>query len=136
VACRHGLFFGTLNQINQIALSLMRPFKSSLRSADIAAAVMLAVMVMCAQWIGLHHGIRHAGLPHPFTLAVQLDSGEDIPSHSCIAFDAAALADSISPAPYCAPLLTGVQVLALWSAFASWDSPFTPYFSSRAPPLP
>jgi hypothetical protein len=56
--------------------------------------------------------------------------------HSCIAFDAMALADSILLDPYLAPLLTGARVLSLWLAFASWDAPFTLHFSSRAPPLP
>jgi hypothetical protein len=106
------------------------------RSIHFATAILLAMALLLAQWIGLHHGIRHAGLQHSLPSAAQIEADDGDAHHSCIAFDAAALADSISVPPYLAPLLTGVRVLALWTAFASWDAPFTLYFSSRAPPLP
>lgn len=105
-----------------------------IRSPGLVSAVMLMVAVLFSQWVGLHHGIRHAGLQTPSVQAPQIDSEENTSQHSCIAFDAAALTDSISLAPYSAPLLTGARVLALWAAFTSWDAPFTLHFSSRAPP--
>lgn len=92
--------------------------------------------VLFAQWAGLHHGIRHAGLQYSPTPFAQIDGDEGEAQHSCIAFDAAALADSILLDACLAPLLTSVRVPALWIAFASWDAPLTLYFSSRAPPLP
>lgn len=97
---------------------------------------MLMMAVLFAQWAGLHHGIRHAGLQQSPVSFAQIEDDESEAQHSCIAFDAAALADSIPLAPYLVPLLTGARVLALWIAFASWDAPFTSFFSSRAPPLP
>lgn len=94
------------------------------------------IAVLFAQWMGLDHRIKHAVWPDSVASIGQIDSDDSNAYHSCIAFDAAALADSISLNPYLAPLLTGTQVLALWAAFASWDAPFSIYFSSRAPPQP
>jgi len=111
----------------------------SLRSARLtyfAPVVILMMVVLFAQWIGLRHGIVHAGLQHSTVSVTQTDSDSGDAHHSCIAFDAAALADSISPGAYLAPFFTSARVLALWTAFASWDAPFSYYFSSRAPPLP
>lgn len=114
----------------------MRFFRAIAQATSVASAVLLVMAVLFAQWAGLQHGIKHAGLPHSAASIAQFDFTESDTQHSCIAFDAAALADSISLDPYLAPLLTSARVLALWSAFASWDAPFKPYFSSRAPPLP
>jgi hypothetical protein len=62
-------------------------------------------------------------------------SGSDTDlSHSCLAFDAATVADSIHTPPFLLPLLTSAQVLSLWAAFISWDAPLSLCFSSRAPP--
>ncbi len=99
-------------------------------------ATMLMIAMLFAQWTGLDHRIRHAALPYSVASFGQIDSDDNNAYHSCIALDAAALADSISPNPYLAPLLTGARVLALWAAFASWDAPFSIHFSSRAPPQP
>lgn len=114
----------------------MRLSRPAIRSTHFAFAVMLMMAVLFAQWVGLNHGIRHAGLQQSPASFAQIEGDEGEAQHSCIAFDAATLADSIPLAPYLAPLLTGARVLALWIAFASWNAPFTPYFSSRAPPLP
>jgi hypothetical protein len=115
----------------------MRSSESTTRPNRLVIAIILAMTIVFAQWTGLQHGVRHAGFQHFLASTAQVVDADDgnVP-HSCIAFDAAALADSISLAPYLAPLITGVRMLALWSAFASWDVPFTLYFSSRAPPLP
>jgi hypothetical protein len=98
-------------------------------------ALMLAIVVAFAQWAGLQHGVRHAGLQNPFALNVLAEVNESDAHHSCIAFDAAALADSLPIAAGETPLPTGVRMSATWRALASWDAPFAHYFSSRAPPI-
>lgn len=116
----------------------MRPFQSVSRKNDLVTAILLAAIIVFMQWAGLQHGVRHAGFKHSpastTSYTINVDDGDT--RHSCIAFDAAALADSFPFAPCLLPLLTGVRMLALWNAFASWDAPFTLNFSSRAPPLP
>lgn len=95
-------------------------------------ALLLAVVLLFAQWSGMTHRIEHAPLPHAAASADEHDSDSD---HSCVAFDAAAAADTMHLPPFVAPLLAGAQVLALWAAFRSWDAPLVLHFSSRAPPL-
>jgi hypothetical protein len=113
----------------------MRTPQSAARPTHLTIAILLVLAMVFAQWTGLQHGVRHAGLQYSLAPAAQIDVDGGDAHHSCIAFDAAALADSISLAPYLAPLLTSTSVLALWSAFSSWDAPFSLHFSSRAPPL-
>lgn len=114
----------------------MRFFRSSAQSIRLVILTGLMAAVLLSQWIGLQHGIKHAGWQQHGAMA---QAGTDNNStdgthHSCIAFDAATLADS-APVPACTALtIPGAQVLALWIAFASWDAPVTFYFSSRAPP--
>lgn len=114
----------------------MRFFRSLTRETSVVSAVLLVMAVLFSQWAGLQHGINHSGVPFSKVAIAHVDATDGDVQHSCIAFDAAALADSISLAPYLAPLLTSARVLSLWSAFVSWDAPFTSHFSSRAPPLP
>jgi hypothetical protein len=117
--------------------------------------------LLLAQWTGLKHRIAHASmmplhlqsqalLQSAASVALQPDllpqsasstsasasnTGSDIDlSHSCIAFDAATVADSIHTPPFLLPLPTSAQVLSLWAAFISWDAPLSLCFSSRAPP--
>ncbi|HEX7635650.1 MAG TPA: hypothetical protein VF427_10275 [Noviherbaspirillum sp.] len=97
-----------------------------------AIAVLLALVLLFAQWCGLSHRIAHA--PH-LSAIVADDNGDAHAHHSCTSFDAAAAGDTIHLAPFVAPLLTSAHTLALWAAFISWDAPPVPYFSSRAPPL-
>jgi hypothetical protein len=111
--------------------------KRNVRASDIALALLLAVALLFAQWAGLAHRIVHAELmeAHPYA-AVQVDIDGDgkADHHSCAAFDAATVADTIHLPPFIAPLVSSVRVLALWTAFLSWDAPFSLCFSSRAPP--
>jgi hypothetical protein len=113
--------------------------RSLMQSARIAILVALALLF--AQWVGLTHRISHAQLQAQEYSAVTPsadDSGDNTDGsarHSCAAFDAATVGDLVHIAPFIAPLLASAQVLALWAAFISWDAPLTRYFSSRAPPL-
>jgi hypothetical protein len=113
----------------------MRFSSSTNRPLPVVIAFALAMTVLLAQWIGLHHGIRHAEWQHSLASTQPVDE-ESAVFHSCLIFDAATLADSISLNPYVAPLLTGIPLVVLWAAFASWDAPLSLHFSSRAPPLP
>ena len=97
-----------------------------------AIAWMLVAALLFAQWAGLAHRIDHGPLA---TQAAAPDGHEPEAGHSCVAFDAAAVADAIHLPPFNARLLTGAKVLALWAAYASWDAPLVLHFSSRAPPL-
>ena len=93
----------------------------------------LAVALLFAQWTGLAHRIDHAPLS---TLHAQSAEEDDSGlNHSCVAFDAAAVADAIHLPPCAVPILASAKVLALWAAFESWDAPLVLHFSSRAPPL-
>lgn len=106
------------------------------RSVHIALAALLATAILCAQWAGFAHRIAHADLQHPIAAAAAgiQSSIDKAVEHSCLLLDSASLAASLTTPPYNAGLLPGTAVLALWSAFASWDAPFVCYFSSRAPP--
>ncbi|MNR80718.1 hypothetical protein D3C72_114440 [compost metagenome] len=104
-------------------------------------AALLVVLVLFAQWMGLRHRIEHAnwsGLQHSSQQLAQDSAAsqeyEGDKSHSCILFDGMALADGAPLLPFTAILQTGVQVLALWAAYTSWDAPLLCHFSSRAPP--
>ncbi len=101
-----------------------------------ALALLLALALLFAQWAGLTHRIEHAQLQQAVAHA-SLTGGADESRahHSCVAFDAATVADSIHVPPFAAPLLASARVLALWTAFTSWDAPQVRHFSPRAPPL-
>jgi hypothetical protein len=105
-------------------------------STRIAIAMLVAAALLFAQWAGLNHKISHAKLQQHYThvAAIADIGGDQDPKHSCAAFDAATVGDSIHITPFITPLVTSAQVLALWAAFISWDAPVTAYFSSRAPP--
>jgi hypothetical protein len=102
----------------------------------IVIAILLAMALLFAQWVGQHHRISHAGLQQQANVTSIADSsgGNDL-NHSCAAFDAATVGDSINSIPFVTPLVTSAHVLALWAAFISWDAPLITCFSSRAPPL-
>jgi hypothetical protein len=110
--------------------------KLSLSRNRIPLALLLAVALVFAQWQGLAHRIAHTQWSQAQTYHTGSTGGEKDSSfhHSCDAFDAATVGDSIHPAPFVTPVLTSTRVLALWLAFISWDAPCSPYFSSRAPP--
>lgn len=96
----------------------------------------MALALLFAQWMGVQHRIAHAGPLHEHAHASSAHTYDDRDAdHSCAAFDAATIGDSVHMNPFVSPLITSAQVLALWAAFISWDAPLTAYFSSRAPPL-
>ncbi|HVK93858.1 MAG TPA: hypothetical protein VM571_03930 [Noviherbaspirillum sp.] len=108
---------------------------SSLYRASIAALLLVAILF--AQWSGLHHRIEHAGFAHEslHTSSPPTEKSSTDARHSCVAFDAAAIADTIVIHPYATAPLASAYVLALWTAFDSWNAPLACHFSSRAPPL-
>jgi hypothetical protein len=138
----------------------MLPCSVTSKSVRNSIAALLIVAMLCAQWAGLVHRVTHADEWNSIGLAsddfsttavtssiAQHDhgiafakaaidshagSGED--THLCSLFDAAMLGSAIHSTPVQLVPLPSVQVLALWTAFASWQSPFTCHFSSRAPP--
>jgi hypothetical protein len=108
------------------------------------AAVLIA-LVLFAQWMGMNHRIEHADLVNGrhtvLHVAASQTANADLPveyagdkSHSCTLYDGVALADSAPPLFFLPVLQTGVRILALWAAHASWDAPLLCHFSSRAPP--
>lgn len=120
----------------------MKPVRVS--STSRGALVLLTLCcLLAAQWLGLGHRIAHAGWQFGGPAQVFKTGAADSerqsqtadPTHSCAAFDAATLPAALSTPPYLAPLLPGTAVLALWTAYASWQQPFHCHFSSRAPPL-
>ncbi|WP_420472905.1 hypothetical protein [Noviherbaspirillum sp. ST9] len=99
-----------------------------------AATVLLMAVLLLAQWAGLAHRVNHSPLG-ALHLEASNNSTSEEGSHSCVAFDAAAVADAISLLPFAAPPMASAEVFALWTAFASWDAPLALPFSSRAPPV-
>lgn len=99
-----------------------------------AVAALLMAALLFAQWAGLAHRVDHSPLALIHADAADGSTSKD-GSHSCVAFDAAAVADAISLPPFAAPPMAGTKVLAQWTAFASWDAPPALPFSSRAPPV-
>ncbi|MEN3295061.1 MAG: hypothetical protein V7642_4314 [Burkholderiales bacterium] len=106
-------------------------------SSRIVIALLLAMALLFAQWTGVKHRIFHANLQHLQIHASSIaDTGDSDagPGHSCAAFDAATVGDTLHILPFATPLVSSAQVLALWAAFISWDAPLVTCFSSRAPP--
>lgn len=106
------------------------------------SALLLVVTLLFAQWLGLAHRIEH-GRPAEVTQQVQVNlpalqgdsAGYDKAlEHNCALFDGAALASVLHSPTVSLAILPGAKVLALWTAFASWDAPVLLHFSSRAPP--
>jgi hypothetical protein len=123
-------------------------------------AAMLVIAMLCAQWAGMAHRIGHADRVGAVNLlagdssanaeedlaanslgrataalpAFESQTGSSEEAHSCALLDAASLGAGIHSRPFQLLPMPGVQVLALWAAFASWQSPFAFHFSSRAPP--
>lgn len=122
---------GTSTLVKQ-KLEIIRPAPRT----RIAIAIFLAMALLFVQWAGLNHRISHWALQQQLAAAPSnVDGGTPDKLHSCVAFDATTVADLIHMPPMAAPLITGVQVLAQWAAFASWQPPLLTCFSSRAPPL-
>ncbi len=115
----------------------MQAARISTQAIGTAVTLFVALALLFAQWAGVQHRIAHAGLLHEHAHAssAHIDDDDRNAGHSCAAFDAATVGDSIHISQFVSPLITSAQVLALWAAFISWDAPLTAYFSSRAPPL-
>jgi hypothetical protein len=112
--------------------------RSRIRSIRFVMVYILTLAMVFAHWQGLSHRISHAS-QYQNAAGSMLASAPDgshqkALQHSCLAYDAATVAPALNTLSCVAGVLPGGQVLALWSAFASWDAPFTRYFSSRAPP--
>lgn len=104
--------------------------------------MLVAVALLFAQWTGFNHGIAHAHLQQLQAVVFAMaDIGNDDiydqspAQHSCAAYEAATVGDTIQAIPFINPLIICVRLLDTWAAFISWDAPLTSYFSSRAPPL-
>lgn len=112
---------------------------SRIRSTRFVMVCILTMAMVFAHWQGLSHRISHAS-QHPnagSSMAAITPAGahQKALPHSCLAYDAATVAPALHTPTCVAGILPGGQVLALWAAFDSWDAPFHPYFSSRAPPF-
>lgn len=99
-----------------------------------AVTILLMAALLFAQWAGLAHRVDHSPLASLHANAPDGSTTEE-GSHSCVAFDAAAVADAIDLPPFAAPPMSSAKLIALWTAFASWDAPPALPFSSRAPPV-
>ncbi|RJF97583.1 hypothetical protein [Noviherbaspirillum saxi] len=112
----------------------MNLFRLSSQRNGFAASLALALLF--AQWTGLQHRIEHASTAQASQQVSSKVTDENKKlTHSCLAFDATTVGDIVHLPPFTAPLITSVRVLALWTAFTSWDAPLVRHFSSRAPPL-
>jgi hypothetical protein len=112
---------------------------SRVRSTRFVTVLVLTMAIVFAHWHGLSHRISHASqYPNAVSrIAASTPDGPDQKTlqHSCLAHDAATVAPALHTPPHTSGILPGGHVLTLWAAFDSWDAPFTPYFSSRAPPI-
>lgn len=110
-----------------------------IRSARYVIALLLTLTMVFAHWQGLAHRIAHATQYASAAVDTAVNgsaaSHQKTVPHSCLAFDAATVAPAMDTPASTAAVLPAVRVLALWAAFDSWNAPFTPYFSSRAPPV-
>lgn len=104
----------------------------------VAIVILLTIAMVFAHWQGLSHRVAHAWQSRAAAevdVAAPSGSHQKAYTHSCLAYDAATVAPALHSPGCTTGLLPGGRVLAQWAAFASWDAPFTPYFSSRAPPV-
>jgi len=110
-----------------------------IRSSRYVIVLMLTWAMVFAHWQGLAHRIAHASQHISLTADAPKDgsNGADLKAaqHSCLAYDAATVSPALHTPSCTAAAIPADRILAQWVAFDSWDAPFTPYFSSRAPPL-
>ena len=108
-----------------------------IRPSRAAFVALLIVALIFAHWQGLAHRIGHASQPYAGVdnVAPSQAPTHKKMSHSCLAFDAATVGAAICSQPFIVVIPSHAHVLALWIAFTSRHPPFTPHFSSRAPPL-
>ena len=108
-------------------------------------ARVLVLALLCAQWSGLQHRIQHGFGQSPTVIsASQAMSGvarngpfADVGAlhHSCLQFDAAALAVTIHSALFAGLALPSDYIRTPSFANTSWHAPFSCHFLSRAPPV-
>jgi len=108
-------------------------------SSRFVIALVLMLAMVCAHWQGLVHRIAHAS-QYPSASADYAANGlasshQKNISHDCLAYDAATVADVLHTPACVTAVVSADRILARWVAFDSWNAPFTPYFSSRAPPV-
>jgi hypothetical protein len=112
---------------------------SRIRSTRFVMVCILTIAMVFAHWQGLSHRIAHASqypnAANSLAASTPAGSHQKALQHSCLAYDAATVAPALHTPGCSGGILPGGRVLAQWAAFDSWDAPFTPYFSSRAPPL-
>lgn len=110
-----------------------------LRSTRFVIACVLMLAMVFAHWQGLAHRIAHASqypsAAHDTAANGSAASHQKTVQHSCLAFDAATVAPALDTPACTTAIRPAGRVLALWTAFESWNAPFTSYFSSRAPPV-
>lgn len=112
--------------------------KVSPRRATTVAFV-LAMALLCAQWVGMLHRIDHASGQGDPQLHAQTEGGlsgksSSSISHSCVVFDGAYLADLLPTALVAIASARTAQGLPPGADFASWQGLFFSHFLSRAPP--
>jgi hypothetical protein len=110
--------------------------RATSHATSLASTLLLSLVLICAQWLGMHHRIAH-GLHLQANGAVSSQfksSGKVDLNHSCALFDAAAAGDLLVLPPCGVPLLADAEHPHFSAAWSSWDAPHLPYFSSRAPP--
>jgi hypothetical protein len=88
------------------------------------------------QFAGQQHRIEHAQWLSGANPATQFQGGgSHYPAnHSCVTFDACALAFALGLAIVLALAIAGKHLPATWIARDSWHAPFVHLFLSRAPP--
>ena len=102
---------------------------------------LLLLALLWAQSIGLVHRIvhadRHAAASIVLSSAAADSSGVlgDQHHHSCAAFDAATLADSLPTPASCTQPTNNDATPTQSPLLRSWDASFIHFFLSRAPPL-
>lgn len=108
-------------------------------SPRIVIALLLTLAMVCAHWQGLVHRIAHASqystAAADYAANGLASSHQKAVQHSCLAYDAATVAEALHTPPCTTAVLQADRILARWDSFDSWDAPFAPYFSSRAPPF-
>jgi flagellar biosynthesis protein FlhB len=106
-------------------------------SRSTARAILLAVALLLAQWVGMLHRIDHASgqiEPQAQSHGEGGYSNSSSVSHSCVVFDGVCLADLLPTTVVALVAARAVHVLQPASDFASWSGRFAGHFQPRAPP--
>lgn len=111
-------------------------------SRRVAQAILLAVALLFAQWVGMLHRLDHAGgqvVAHAERQAQQSRFDGAYPggasaAHSCVVFDGVCLADLLPTALVDVVPARLVHAQPPLGDFASWSGRFAGHFQPRAPP--